>query len=141
MAIDFLNAVSSGGGLPSEAADRLPVKTLSQQDFLKLLIAQLTSQDPLSPQKDTEFIAQMTQFSTLEQSKSMQSDISRLRTDQQILQATALLGRAVEVRVDENTISHGVVNAVRIEAGMPKVVVGDQSYSLNQLLSVAPASP
>ena len=59
------------------AADtsRVPIQTLGQNDFLKLLVTQMTSQDPLNPQKDTDFIAQMAQFSSLEQSKTMASDV------------------------------------------------------------------
>ena len=69
-----LNSISRAPG-----STRLPVQTLNQNDFLKLVLAQLTNQDPLNPQKDTEFIAQMTQFSALEQAKSMQTDIYALQ--------------------------------------------------------------
>src|SRR5258705_13447284 len=102
---------------------RIPLKTLGQEDFLKLLVAQLTNQDPLNPQKDTEFIAQMAQFSALEQSKAMQSDIAKLRTDQQFLQATTLIGQQVELQNANNTRTLGTVSAVQIEAGTPFLVV------------------
>ena len=53
--------------------------TLGQDDFLQLLVKQMTAQDPMNPQGDTEFIAQMAQFSSLEQTKSMSSDIAMLK--------------------------------------------------------------
>jgi flagellar basal-body rod modification protein FlgD len=117
----------------------LPVQTLDQDDFLKLLVAQFTSQDPLNPKQDTEFIAQMAQFSALEQAKSMQADISRLRSEQQLLQANALLGRAVEVQTSENLSAVGTVEAVQVEAGTPKIVVDGQAYELQQLIAITPA--
>ena len=62
--------------------------TLGKDDFLRLLITQLRYQDPLSPMEDKEFIAQMAQFSSLEQ-------IRNLYRLNQVQQATSLLGRSV----------------------------------------------
>ena len=47
---------------------RLPAQTLDQEAFLKLLVAQMTSQDPLNPKTDIEMIPQLVSFSTLAQS-------------------------------------------------------------------------
>jgi flagellar basal-body rod modification protein FlgD len=128
----------TSGNPSTTAADRIPKQTLGQEDFLKLLITQLTTQDPMSPQKDTDFIAQMSSFSNLEQGKLMQGDISRLREDQQVLQANSLLGRTVEVQVDETTRAIGLVSAVQIEAGTPKVLVGDATYDLSDITAITP---
>lgn len=119
------------------AASRLPTRTLDQNDFLKLLIAQLTTQDPLSPQKDTEFIAQMAQFSALEQSKTMENDLAQLRADQQLLKANALIGRTVDIQSSEGQPARGLVTSVDVKSGTPEVVVNGQTYSLNQLLAIS----
>ena len=42
-----------------EAVERVPVKMLGQNEFLKLLVTQMQNQDPMKPVSDTEFIAQM----------------------------------------------------------------------------------
>ena len=117
---------------------RIPVKSLGQDDFLKLLVAQLGNQDPMNPKSDTDFIAQMAQFSSLEQSKSMQADISRL-------QAVSLLGQQVNLiqtnQQGEETLIRGTVSAVQMEAGKPKIVVDGQSYELNTLQAVTLVQP
>ena len=123
---------------PTLATGRVPIQTLGQNDFLKLLVTQMTSQDPLNPQKDTDFIAQMAQFSALEQSKMMQADIAKLRTDQQFLQATALLGQTVELQLSQDVTASGIVSAVQIDAGTPKIVVGGMPYDLSRVLTIAP---
>ena len=103
-------------------------------------MAQMTNQDPMNPQKDTEFIAQMTQFSALEQSKSMQQDIARLQTVQTFMQANAVLGRVVALQDEQGALVHGIVSAVQVEAGTPKLIVNGQAYDLSTLLSVEPAT-
>ena len=128
----------SGRSAAATTASRLPVRTLNQDDFLKLLIAQLTTQDPLSPKKDTDFIAQMAQFSALEQSKSMQSDLAQMRADQELLKANALIGRTVDMQSGDGESTRGVVSAVEIKAGTPTVIVNGYAYSLNQLLAISP---
>ena len=124
----------------TDTSSRLPIKTLGQEDFLKLLVAQLTSQDPMNPKQDTEFIAQMAQFSALEQSKTMQSDIASLRGDQQMLQAYGLLGQTVQLQQEGQNAVLGTVSAVQNEAGTPKLMVDGKSYTLDEVLFVYPAT-
>jgi flagellar basal-body rod modification protein FlgD len=120
--------------------DRVPVKTLNQQDFLKLLVAQMTQQDPLNAKTDLEMIPQMVSFTQLEQSKSMQADIASLRADQRLLQANALLGRTVEIQDGTTPGVTGQVTAVQMEEGTPKLVVNGHRYDLGDLLSITPAA-
>lgn len=126
------------GGFPSASEVRTPTQTLGQEEFLQLLVAQMTTQDPMSPSKDTDVFAQMASFSSLEQAKTMQSDLSKLRTDQQVLQANSLLGRTVVIQVDKSTETRGLVTAVHVEAGTPKVEVDGKHYDLSQVMKISP---
>jgi len=136
-----LSIAANGTASAQSAATVLPtaVKTLSQDDFLKLLVVQMKSQDPLNPKQDTEFIAQMTQFSALEQSKSMQKDIAGLRGDQGLLQADALIGRSVTMYDGKAVVAAGVVSSVDVVDGTPKLVVNGKQYTMNQVLSISVA--
>jgi flagellar basal-body rod modification protein FlgD len=131
--IDPVNSSRSNEMAITPDPGRIPMKTLNQDDFLKLLVTQLTSQDPLNPKQDTEFIAQMTQFSALEQTKSMQQDLARM-------QANSLIGRRVELQIDGETSTAGVVSAVFVEAGTPKIVVNNELYDLDQMVSINPVT-
>jgi flagellar basal-body rod modification protein FlgD len=126
----FSNRTYQSGNLPQ----RELVQTLGQQDFLKLLATQMSTQDPLKPMEDTAFIGQMAQFSSLEQSKSMQQDIESL-------QAGSLLGQQVILQVEKDKTAQGVVEAVKLEAGTPKLIVGGKAYGMELLLSVANPPP
>lgn len=74
---------------------------LGKDDFLKLLITQLTHQDPLEPVSDTEFIAQMAQFSTLEQMTNVAKGVESLLSITK-LNAQSYIGKEV-IYYDDNT--------------------------------------
>ena len=64
--------------LSNQPKDRVPSSELGKDEFMKILMAQLQHQDPLSPMDDREFISQMAQFSSLEQMMNMTSSIDML---------------------------------------------------------------
>ncbi|MDE7139163.1 MAG: flagellar hook assembly protein FlgD, partial [Treponemataceae bacterium] len=99
---------------------------LGKDDFLKLLVTQLSNQDPLSPMENTEFIAQMAQFSSLEQMTNMSNNFERLSTLMNTTAATETIGRAVEIEMGDTT-TIGVVEAVTREAN-PQLKVNGQLY-------------
>lgn len=94
----------------------------------------MSSQDPLNPQSDTAFAAQLAQFSSLQATQTMGTNL-------QTMQATGLLGQTVWVTPSTggNLVS-GVVSAVQIASGTPELVVNGQTYSIGQLAGVVPAS-
>lgn len=138
-------AASTGTVDPSGAQflGRTPSKTLGQDDFFKLIAAQFSYQDPLNPQKDTDFIAQMAQFNTLDQTRLMQADLASLRSQFKGLQANQFLGQWVSLQdpATQSTVE-GLVTEVRFNGGNPQLVVGDVPYDLSRVnLMRAPAAP
>jgi flagellar basal-body rod modification protein FlgD len=106
-------------------------QTLNKDDFLKLLITQLTHQDPTEPMNDREFIAQMAQFSTLEQITNMSQDFGKLSGILSTSQALGMLGKTVEV-VSGETVVEGVVAEV-IGREYPRLLVDGRYYDLDQV--------
>jgi flagellar basal-body rod modification protein FlgD len=106
---------------------------LNQADFLQLLVTQMTSQDPLNPESDTDFAAQLAQFSSLQEATTMAGSMSTM-------QASALIGATVSVQSATNSDQEttGVVTAVDMSSGSPEVQVNGQLYSLSQILSISP---
>jgi flagellar basal-body rod modification protein FlgD len=113
---------------------RKPQQNLGKDDFLKLLITQLSYQDPTSPVEDKEFIAQMAQFSTLEQMTSMAGDFNRLTAMITGTEASSALGRSVELTDGERMVQ-GVVQAVT-RGNEPQVLVNGAYYNWNQVNKV-----
>jgi flagellar basal-body rod modification protein FlgD len=107
---------------------------LGKDEFLKILIAQLTHQDPTDPMDDREFIAQMAQFSTLEQMTNMNAEFERLGALLQSGQAVSLLGKYVDVFVGDTIVS-GRVDEIT-GGQFPQVLVNNVYYSYSDVQRV-----
>ena len=76
---------------------------LGKDDFLKLLITQLSNQDPTNPMENTEFISQMAQFSSLEQMTNMSTSFSKMASFINSSEAASTLGKTVELNIGDTT--------------------------------------
>ncbi|MFT4025396.1 MAG: flagellar hook capping FlgD N-terminal domain-containing protein [Novosphingobium sp.] len=95
---------------------------LEFQSLLRIILTQLTYQDPLKPMDNTEFVSQLAQFSQLQQTQSLNDQITSLLSAQSAMQATALLGKTVDIQTPTGTLS-GVVQAVSFTSGKPTVTL------------------
>ena len=129
-------SVNSFTGTTPEKLERVPMKTLGQDEFLQLLVTQMRNQDPMKPMSDTEFIAQMAQFSNLEQTKEMGGDIAKLRQSTAFNQATALMGKQVRLLSGESTFTKGIVTDLTVKDGEVSRIVNGKTYELGQVVSV-----
>jgi len=100
----------------------LTSSSISQQDFFKLLVTQLSFQDPLKPIDNEAFIAQIAQFTSLEQTREMNDKISTLLTIQSSNQAIGLSGRTVEVATATGSVV-GQVTTLNFVNGTPFLTV------------------
>ena len=120
---------------------RIPRQNLGKDDFLQLLMKQLSHQDPLAPMENKEFVAQMAQFSSLEQLTTMSQGFGKLSQDFSRItnllsgsEAASALGREVTVQDGERQIT-GVVSAVT-RGARPHVMVNGTYYDWDQVQSV-----
>ncbi|MDN5325489.1 MAG: flagellar basal-body rod modification protein FlgD [Moorella sp. (in: firmicutes)] len=109
-----------------------PSRGLGKDDFLKLLAAQLQNQDPLNPVSDTDFIAQMAQFSALEQMNNLNESFNEAI----MLQAVGLIGKEVTARINDQTLT-GAVSKVSWSPEGIILTVGEQQISLKDVQEVA----
>ncbi|WP_407832072.1 flagellar hook assembly protein FlgD [Treponema porcinum] len=113
---------------------RTASQQLGKDDFLKLLITQLSNQDPTNPMEDTQFIAQMAQFSSLEQMTNMNESFNKMAAMINSSQAAATIGRTVDIDVGDTT-ARGVVEATTM-GSQPQVMVNGMYYDLDKIKAV-----
>ncbi len=112
-------------------------KTLADQDtFLKLLVAQLKYQDPSNPADSTQFLAQTAQFTQVEKL----GEIADMLAAQQLIGASALVGRTVTYLDADGAEQTGVVNSAKLGGSEPTLVVGDTDVELSTVKEVRPTT-
>jgi flagellar basal-body rod modification protein FlgD len=123
------NRPSYNGGIDP----KLGSSNLGYEDFITLLTAQLKNQNMFEPANDTEFIAQMAQFSSLQQ-------INRLTTLIETSHAVSFVGKNVIAKtIDDNKnirYVSGVVESVSFDSGSPRLLVNDKYYDLSDITDV-----
>lgn len=115
-------AIESVGTTVGDTTASLQKLGLGQEDFLKILLTQLTFQDPLEPMDNQEFIAQMAQFTSLEQTRQSNDKIDGLLTLQSANQAIGLIGKEAQINTTGDPV-RGKVTTVRFIDGVPKVTL------------------
>ena len=116
-----------------QSAERNAKSKLDKDAFMQLLIEQMANQDPLSPTADSDFIAQLAQFSMLEQMESVNDTMTQT-------QAYSMVGKNVTVGIAaaDGTASFisGVVESVLRNGGIDYVVVNGTMYPTSSVVSV-----
>ncbi len=129
-------AIQSVNSTPTQATagQALSKQTVTQDDFLKLLIAQLQNQDPLQPMDNQQFAVQLATFNSLEQLIGINDKLGGLQTSQGAtnqFNAASLIGK--EVTSNGNTLNLQPGNPARIsyqlDAYASRVVVNIQDSS------------
>jgi len=119
--------------------DRKVVDSLGKSDFLKLLSAQLQYQDPLEPVKDSDFAAQLAQFSSLEQMENMNNTLLAMAS----YQSYNLIGKyvAANAYVDEvSTVVTGIVDSIYTSKGISYAMVGGYPVLVSAITDVCDSS-
>ena len=120
--------------------------TLGKDDFMKLLIAQLQNQDPTNPMKDNEFIAQMAQFSALEQTMNLSKSFEKFAEAQnqsQLIQYNNFVGKTIRWHeITEETGEDGkpVVNEGTGRITSIKFVNGSAVFTLEDGKELTPGN-
>jgi flagellar basal-body rod modification protein FlgD len=138
----------TGYGSHNAVSEAVNKNILGKDDFFKLLITELKYQDPLEPMKDREFIAQMANFSALEQMQNMNQNLENvigyladftglLGSSMVMQQAVSLIGKQVEFAgEEEDELQQGIVESVIMENGVPYLNIAGNKVALEQLLAV-----
>jgi flagellar basal-body rod modification protein FlgD len=100
---------------------------LGKDDFLKLLVAQMKNQDPMSPQDNTQSIAQMAQFSSLEQMTNLVHSFDQLGQSMAVERGVSFIGKSVSYVAANGSTQQGVVQSVDLSGDAPTLTIDGAS--------------
>ncbi|SET43661.1 flagellar hook assembly protein FlgD [Paenibacillus sp. NFR01] len=113
--------------------------TLGKDQFLKILITQLQNQDPMQPMEDKEFIAQMAQFTSVEQLMNISTQLTAM--NQSLGSVSGLIGKTVSwTDADTELPKSGIVDSIVVSNGSQYAVVGDDRILLTDITQIQNAT-
>lgn len=139
--IDATSSIHTGS--TTDPAARKQV--MDGEVFLKLLVTQLTHQDPSNPMDTNEMIAQTTQLAMMEQLTALAANGTEAFALNMRQAATALIGQEASYKDADGKAVTGIVTKVSFDGPVPQVTIGDKTIALDAITGVtsttAPASP
>ena len=115
-----------------------PSDNLGENDFLKLMMDQLKNQDPLNPSDPTQYMAELANFSSLEQQTQIAQSTASAATQQASTSALGLLGHTVSYKDANGVTQTGTVSKVNFTSSGPALTIGTASgISLGSILEAS----
>lgn len=129
-------ALAATASQSTQSAERSGLE-VDRDAFLKLLLAQMSNQDPLSPMDSEQFLSQLAQLNTLDQMWRMNENLQAFMAQQQLLQASAMIGRTVQALDDQGGYIEGTVVRVSVRSGIVWIDLGSATVRLDQITAVS----
>jgi flagellar basal-body rod modification protein FlgD len=114
MAIDPTTSTTATAATTASTTKKADENVLGKDDFLKLMVAQMKNQDPMNPSDDKDNIAQMAQFSSLEQITNLANATQELANRMSLTQNVGLLGHNVTYTSFDGTSVSGQVDGLNL---------------------------
>ncbi len=120
----------------NSSTSKTPKNELSADDFMKILAAELQYQDPTKGVDTTQYISQLAQLTSLEQLGDLNDSFSEMMLKQDLMIASAWIGKEVAVYENDGSIGGGVVKGFVVTDEGIQVFVNDSQYTLDQIAAV-----
>jgi len=133
--VDAVTAMAAGTG-SGTASSRT---TLDRDDFYKIMISELTNQDPFEPMDNQQFLDQLSSLQNLETMGQLNDGIEKLLLSQEIASAGNLIGRDVKAgNPGEGEGTSGTVERVQVKDGAVSLILdGGQTVSLGDIVEIS----
>ena len=112
---------------------------VSQEEFIRLFIAQLNNQDPMEPVDNSQFLAQMAQFTSLEQTRLINDNLVNMLSMESNSQGLTMLGKSVQVN-NLGTIFSGIVEGVHFNSSGVMLTIEDSNGNILSDISLTQIS-
>ena len=110
---------------------------LGKDEFLKLMVAQLNNQDPLNPTTNEDFLAQLAQFSSLEQMRNLNESFTTFSQSIKLGNASSLIGKDVtHVNMETGEIEVGKVDQISLRENQVYVTANGKEFLFDDIRSI-----
>lgn len=130
---------SLGGGQATQGGSSSvedPLREINVNDFLKMLIAELQNQDPLSPTDNAAIIEQVSQVRSIQSTTQLTESLNSVVLAQKLSSASGMINKRVTGIDSKGNEVNGVVSRVGVESGTPNLIIGNQVLPLENVREI-----
>ena len=140
MSTPFIGGASStvGGSAGTKSNPNAGLDNVDINQFLQMMITELQNQDPLNPMQNSEIMQELGQMQQITASNKLTTTLDGVALGQSLSNATSLIGKQIDGIDDSGNPASGVVQKVSVLNNAPKLYVGAQVVSLNNVQDVLP---
>lgn len=109
---------------------------LDSEQFMQILLAQLTHQNPLEPMNNAEMMTQFSQLNSLQELRGIHTAMETVSTVNTSTYLASLIGKTVKASRADGKIVEGVVEGVMTETENPQILIGDEVVDLTNVLEI-----
>lgn len=134
-----VNAVSGPNQISANSTNpvsRPVANALDSSQFMEILMAQLTHQNPLEPMNNAEMMSQFFQLNSLQELRDIHTAMDKLSASNQVIYLASLIGKTVKVNRPDGNVLEGVVEEVITEKDNPQLRIGTEKVSVNDVIEV-----
>ena len=134
-----VNGVSNTNQVPTSNSANLAKaasNALDSGQFMQILLAQLTHQNPLEPMNNAEMMTQFSQLNSLQELRDIHVAVDKLSSSNQVLYLASLIGKTVKVNRPDGNYLEGVVEEVITEKDNLQIRIGTEEVSVNDIIEI-----
>lgn len=134
-----VNGISNINQISAQSTTSVPRTSstaLDSDQFMQILMAQLTHQNPLEPMDNAEMMTQFSQLNSLQELREIHTSMDKLAASNQVIYLASLIGKSVKVNRPDGNILEGVVEEVITEKDNPQLRIGTEKVSVNDVIEV-----
>lgn len=136
-----VNSIASATqSMATQASANLAAKTASSSldadQFMQILMAQLTHQDPLEPMNNAEMMSQFSQLNSLQELRSIHTTMDQVSASNQVTYLASLIGKNVKVNRPDGKVLEGIVEGVITEKDNPQLQIGSETVPMSDVIEI-----
>ncbi len=112
------------------------INTMDSDQFMQILLAELTHQNPLEPMDNAEMMSQFSQLNSLQELREIHTGMDKVSASNQVMYLASLIGKTVKVTRTDGKAIQGVVEGVITEKDKPQLRIGDEEYPLDDVIEI-----
>jgi len=136
MQVNGISSAASANQLSANSPAKVTSTALDSNQFMQILMAQLTHQNPLEPMDSNQMMSQFSQLNSLQELRDIHTAMDKVSVSNQTTYLSGLIGKTVKVNRPDGKTLEGVVDGVLADKDNPQLRIGTETVDLVDVLEI-----